>query len=333
MGTETDPSGPASSRLTWLLVGAGDIAQKRVAPAIVASEQNRLMGICSSSPDRAKEFAVKFGVTRVYSNLEQALSDCPAEAVYLATPVYLHSGQAAKVLASGRHVLVEKPLGISASDASLAMFAAQNADRQAACAYYRRLSPRYVHAKQMLGAGEFGRVLYVRASYASWFAPMPGEAKYWRVVHDQSGGGPLMDMGSHMLDLLIGLFGGAKVIEARTANRVHTYQVEDSASVLLELDGEIPAFMTCNWCSRNWAHEFEIVGTEARLKWDPFDTGPVLKTAGGSTEPVDFAPQPNVHAPLLEDFALAVRARRSPVVSLAEAYKTNTLLDAIYGWR
>lgn len=331
MGTETDPRGSASSRLTWLVVGAGDVAQKRVAPAIVDSEQNRLMGICSRSLERARQFAAKFGGAAVYTDLEEALANCPAEAVYLATPVYLHSGQAVKVLASGRHVLVEKPLGISAEDASLAVSAAQNADRQAACAYYRRLSPRFLHAKQMLRTGEFGRVLYVRMAYSSWFVPRPGEAKYWRVVRDQSGGGPLMDMGSHMLDLLIGLFGRARVVAARTANRLHTYQVEDSASVLLELDGDIPAFMTCNWCSRNWAHEFEIVGTEARLKWDPLDTGLVLKTAGGRTEPLDFPAQPNVHAPLLEDFALAVRTGRSPAVPLAEAYKANALLDAIYG--
>lgn len=333
MGTETEPRGSASRRLTWLVVGAGDIAQKRVAPAIVGSERNHLMGICSRTSERAKAFAEKFGCTAVYTDLSEALANCAAEAVYLATPVCLHSRQAARVLASGRHVLVEKPLGISAADALLAVDAAQNANRQAACAYYRRLSPRYVHAKQMLAAGDFGRVLYVRMSYSAWFAPVSGEAKYWRVVRDQSGGGPLMDIGSHMLDLLIGLFGEARVVAARTVNRVHTYEVEDSAAVLLELEGGTPAFITCNWCSKNWAHEFEIVGTQARLKWDPFDTGPVLKTANGQAEHLDLPAPANVHAPLLEDFARAVQLGRPPAVPLAEALKTTALLDAIYAWQ
>jgi predicted dehydrogenase len=331
MGLETEHRASSPNPLTWLLVGAGDISQKRVAPAIASGGGRRLAGICDSSLERARALAARFGGAEVYTDLEEALERSSAQAVYVATPVFLHSRQAAQVLASGRHVLVEKPLGVSTADASLALRAGASTNLRAGCAYYRRLSARYRHAKQMLEAGEFGRVVSVRMSYASWFAPEPSEAKFWRVVRDQSGGGPLADMGSHMFDILIGLFGRAEVVAARTANVVHRYQVEDSAAVFLEVGGGIPVFVNCHWCSRTWVHEFEIIGSEARLKWDPFDSGPVLKTVGSQTESLDLPPAPNVHTPLLDDFELAVRLGRDPAVPLREAYQTNVLLDAAYG--
>ena len=330
MGVETEPHGCSPTPLTWLLVGAGDIAQKRVGPAIVCSGGRRLVGICDSSLERARALAARFGCEAVYADLDGALERCPAQAVYLATPVFLHSRQAAQVLASGRHVLVEKPLGVCGADATIALKAAEGKDLRAGCAYFRRLSPRYLHAKQMLDAGEFGRVVSVRMSYASWFAPEPTDAKYWRVVRDYSGGGPLADMGSHMLDVLIGLFGEARVIAARTANVIHQYAAEDSAAAFLELEGGASVFIECHWCSRTWVHALEIIGTEASLKWNPFDSGPVLKTVGPKTEALDLPSAANVHAPLLDDFELAVRTGRDPAVSLREAYKTTVLLDAVY---
>lgn len=331
MGLETEYRESSPNPLTWLLVGAGDISQKRVAPAIASGGGRRLAGICDSSLERARALAARFCCAEVYTDLDEALERSSAQAVYLATPVFLHSRQAAQVLTAGRHVLVEKPLGVSAADALLALRAAESTNLRAGCAYFRRLSARYLHAKQMLQAGEFGRVVSVRMSYASWFAPESADAKYWRVERDQSGGGPLADMGSHMLDILIGLFGGAAVVGARTANLVHHYQVEDSAAAFLEVEGNIPAFVSCHWCSRTWVHEFEIIGSEARLKWDPFDSGPVLKTIGSQTESLDLPPAPNVHTPLLDDFELAVRLGRDPAVPLREAYQTNVLLDAVYG--
>jgi predicted dehydrogenase len=133
-----------------------------------------------------------------------------------------------------------------------------------------------------------------------------------------------------MLDVLLGLFGSVKVVAAGTRNVLQPWEVEDSAEAFLELEGGIPAFLDCHWCSKTWVHVFEIIGTEARLKWDSFDSGPVLKTVGSTTESLSLPPDPNVHLPLLDDFETAIRLGRAPAVPLAEAYKTTVLLDAIY---
>lgn len=314
----------------WLLAGTGDIARKRVAPALAGTAPGALAGVCDIVPERAEQLGREFGATEVYTDLDEALARTSATAVYLATPVCLHAPQAVQVLKAGKHVLVEKPLGISADDARQALRAARDSGLQAGCAYFRRCAPRYAHAAGMLADGEFGRLVLIRMTYFSWFNPEPDDPKYWRVVKARGGGGPLADMATHMFDVQIGLLGMPRRVLAKTRRLVHDYEAEDSAVILMEYEGGPDVVATFHWNSKTWSHEYEIIGTEAKLKWHPYDTGPVVKTVGRDISELDLPGADNVHAPLVNDFVDAVASGRPPVVPLEEALKTNILLDAVY---
>jgi len=75
---------------------------------------------------------------------------------------------------------------------------------------------------------------------------------------------------------------------------------------------------------------FEVVGTEAKILWQPFDSGKVIKTVGREVSELDLSPAVNVHKPLVEDFISAIRKGSKPLVTFAEAAKTNRLMDAVY---
>jgi predicted dehydrogenase len=219
---------------------------------------------------------------------------------------------------------------MDAADAAQAVEAARDRNLRAGCAYYRRCSLRFAHAEEMIRRGEFGRIVLVRMAYSSWFNPSPDDPKYWRVVRSKGGGGVLADMGSHMFDVLIGLFGMPVKVIAETKTLIHPYEVEDTAAVLMELPGGAPVVAGFCWNSKTWAHEFEIIGTEARLTWSPYDSGKVVKTVGREAEELELPYPANVHRPLVDDFARAVRSGGDPAVPLTEALKTNILLDAVY---
>jgi len=314
----------------WLLVGAGDIAAKRVAPALAETRPGRLLGVCDAAAPRAAALAAQYGAAEVFADFDEALSKTAANAVYVATPVLLHAEFATRAMAAGKHVLVEKPLGLTAQDASQAVAAAAGAGVVAGCSYYRRFYPCYRHAAEMLASGEFGRIVLVRMTYFSWFNPDPDDPKYWRVVRAKSGGGPLSDMGTHMFDVLIGLLGMPCKVRAKARTLVQPYEVEDAAVALMELDGGADLVATFHWNSKTWSHEFEIIGTEAKVKWHPYDAGKVVKTVGRDVKELELPNAENVHAPLIRDFVQAVVEGREPAVPLAEAARTNVLLDAVY---
>jgi predicted dehydrogenase len=231
---------------------------------------------------------------------------------------------------AGRHVMVEKPLGLSADDAARAVAAASASKVVAGCAYYRRCTPRYLHALDVLRRGELGRVVAVSMCYRTWYDPEPTDPKYWRTQRGRAGGGVLADMGCHMFDVLIGLLGMPRSVFAKSRTLTHRYEVEDSAAMVMEMPDGAPVTADFHWNSRSWANELEIIGTEGALKWSPFDAGMVIQTRGRERCEHDLPHAPNVHEPLVADFVRAIRCGDPPAVTLSEALKTNVLLDAVY---
>jgi len=208
--------------------------------------------------------------------------------------------------------------------------AAAKTDSRCGVAYFRRFAPKYTMAKEMLTTGVFGQIVLIRMTYYSWFNPAANDPKYWRVIPEKSGGGPLSDMGTHMFDVLIGLFGLPESVCAKIATQTQPYTVEDSAAAIMTMPGGAQVVCSFNWNSKTWSHELEIIGTEAKVKWHPYDADSVVKTVGRDIQEITAPNHENVHYPLVEDFVSAVEEGRNPAVTAAEAAKTNRLLDAVY---
>ena len=315
--------------MKWLLLGAGDISRKRVLPALVAEPRSHVAAVCDLDESRAKDVASECGA-RAFTDYAAALSDSGADAVYVATPVFLHVPHAIQALEAGMHVLVEKPAGVNYEQAAALAAAADKASSKCGVSYFRRFAPKYAMAKRMLDTREFGQVVLIRMTYFSWFNPDTDDPKYWRVVPEKSGGGPLSDMGTHMFDVLIGLFGLPEKVYAQVATLTHDYAVEDSSAIIMTMPGGAQVIASFNWNSKTWSHEFEIIGTEAKVKWHPYDSPTVLKTVGRQIDEIPMANHENVHYPLIEDFVSAVEAGRDPAVTAAEAARTNLLLETVY---
>jgi len=317
------------SDVTWLLVGTGDIVRKRVGAALAAASGSRLLGICGGE-GRAESVAESFGATEVFHCVDEALANTRANAVYIATAVDRHVPEAVASLRAGKHVLVEKPLSIDARSAEQVVIAADAAKRKAGCAYYRRTFPRYRHVRNIIESGRLGRMVAVRMCNWSWYNPAPDDPKFWRVQKKAGGGGPLADTGCHMFDQMIGLFDLPVSVFAYCDTLVHDYEVEDSTAIVMTLKNGAHVSAQFGWNTKTWRHEFEFVGSEGKVRWEPSDIGTVTVTIGRETEELEFPNAENLHLPLVEDFVSAVVEDRPPAIPVADALKTNKLLDGIY---
>ncbi|MCC6422084.1 MAG: Gfo/Idh/MocA family oxidoreductase [Phycisphaerales bacterium] len=314
----------------WLLVGTGDIVQKRVAEALAATPNSQIVGICGSSIDRVNALADRFNAHERHSDLAQSLQTTTANAVYLARPVEFHASEAIAVINADKHVLIEKPLARTAAEAEQIIVAAKNKSLIVGCAYYRRCNARFAHARRLIREGTLGKIVLIRMAYIAWFNPAADDPKRWRVDPVRSGGGPAADMGSHMFDVLIGLMGMPTRLIGQTATLVQPYTAEDTATALMGFPDGAQATACFGWSSKTWTHEMEIIGSEGKLTWRPYDAGKVLLTLGRETQELDLPSAPNVHQPLVEDFVQAIMENRPPVCPIAEAAKTDQLLDQLY---
>jgi len=323
--------------VNWILVGCGDISNKRVAPAIKNQPQSRLAAVVSPYTDELDGFAQKHGILKKYLSIEEALEDKETDAVYIATPVFLHHELALSALKKGKHVLVEKPMAMTVEQCEELVSESERQNLRLGVAYYRRFFPKLNEVKRILQEGIIGDVIQARIMYHTWYGPVKDDSKAWRVVKKRSGGGPLWDMGCHKFDMLVYLLGMPKTVCGVMNTITHSYEVEDSCSTLMEMDNGAQVLASFNWNSKVWSDEFEILGTEGKITMKPCDSDNLelqlnpknLKGMGRESTTVTIPNHNNVHYPLIDDFARAVEEGRQPLVSGTEGYKTNRILAAI----
>jgi predicted dehydrogenase len=288
--------------LDWLLIGVGDIATKRVLPAILAEPRSRLVGIVTRSPAKALPYGVP-----AFSELEAALAGCGAAAVYVATPVSLHAPLTILALRSGRHVLCEKPMALSYAEAVPMQQAAQESGRVLGIAYYRRLYPKVARAKELIQAGAIGRPVFVEATAHDWFYPADGH-RAWLIDPALAGAGPLYDTATHRIDLMNYFFGQPVRVSAHLSTLVHPIPVEDNATVMIEYEGGVRGLVDVRRHSRIPRDEFRIRGTEGEIDLTPLN-GPSLVHPGGNES---IAEPKNLHYPCIEDFVGAILGGTAP---------------------
>lgn len=295
--------------LDWLVIGIGDITTKRVLPAIAQHPESRLAGVVTRDASKASPYGVPG-----YTDLKTALDSCPAQLVYVATPVSLHAPQTIECLRAGRHVLCEKPMAMDYEEAWTMHLAAESAGRTLGIAYYRRMYPKVERARVLMEAGAIGRPVFAEATSHAWVPP-----EGWRVDPKLAGGGPLYDIASHRIDLMNWFFGRPERATGFVSNLVQTSAVEDNATVLIEYGNGVRGAVDVRWHSRVDRDEFRIRGTEGEMDLSPLN-GDRLEYPGGSEQ---IAAPANLHYPCIADFANAVLNGRKPRSSGVSALQTD----------
>ncbi|MBL8232496.1 MAG: Gfo/Idh/MocA family oxidoreductase [Bryobacterales bacterium] len=282
--------------LNWVLVGIGDIAKKRVIPAIKSADRSSLYGVVTR--DRAKGALY---ADRVWTSLDEALTDEAVDAVYIATPVALHASQTIAALRAGKHVLCEKPVAMHYPQAQSMVSAAKASGRIFGVAYYRRTYPKVLRALELVKQGAIGRPVFAEASCHGWFDFADGQ-RGWLTDPAMAGGGPLYDIGSHRIDLLNYFFGQPKRVVGQLSNVVHPFEVEDSATVLIEYESAVRAVVDVRWHCRAERDEFRITGTDGAIDLSPLNSGRLVHPGGEEHLP----PHANLHQPCVQNFVDAV---------------------------
>jgi 1,5-anhydro-D-fructose reductase (1,5-anhydro-D-mannitol-forming) len=303
--------------LHWLVVGIGDISTKRVLPAILAEPRSRLAGIVTRDAAKAEPYHVPSWTT-----LDAALAESDANAVYIATPVFLHAGQTITALRAGRHVLCEKPMALTSAEGAAMQQASEESARVLGIAYYRRTYPKVNRARDLIAAGAIGRPVFAEATAHDWFNPGDG-FRSWLVDPAQAGGGPLYDIGCHRIDLLNYLFGAPVRATSQLSTVVQPFAVEDNATVLIEYDSGVRGLVDVRWHSRVSRDEFRIRGTEGEMDLSPLNS-PDLVYAGGAEQ---LPAHPNLHYPCIEEFVTSVLDGRAPRSTGRTALRTQWVLE------
>lgn len=320
-------------RISWGMIGCGDVTEKKSAPSFQKIKGSSLAGIMNRTRAKADSYAERHGIQRVFDSAEELIADPGIDAVYVATPPSSHADYAIMAMQAGKPVYVEKPMALFHSECLAMNEASEKNGVPLFVAYYRRSMEYFQKVRDLLAEGAVGRPLLCNSRL---FVP-PRESDFdhdnlpWRVKPEISGGGYFHDMGCHLLDILLFLFGEFKAAWGLAGNNGGLYEPADTVAASIEFENGL--FYSGQWCfvsvKGNDVDEIEITGEKGSIRFSCFKFTPIKLLTGRGTELYSIDPPEHVQLPMIRDVVNELRGEgRSPSTGKSAA-RVNLLMEKI----
>ena len=334
-----------NGKVKWGVIGSGGIARRRTIPEGFAGAHNaHLAAVFDINAAANKDIAKQF-CARAADSVEALLAP-DIDAVYVASPVQAHHEHVLACAKAGKHVLCEKSLGRTVAEAEEMVAACKAAKVQFGTAFMMRFQTQHQAASTLLQESKLGQPVYARAQLSCWYPPMPGA---WRQDPAQGGGGSLIDMGGHCIDLLEMFFGPVQQVSCFTHRTIHSYASEDSAVALLRFaNGALGSVDTCFCIQDNSSRNaLELYGSKGSI----LATGTIGQASAGEMTAylqadgagydahqaravdggIKIAPEPrNIYRAEVEEFSQALLESRPSPLTAELGLQSQKVLAACY---
>ncbi len=334
-------------------VGIGGIFNAVHAPALLKHPEVEIVSVCDIVADKAKKFASAQGIKHVCTDFQELVGRKDIDAVDICTPNLFHSRIAIAALKSGKHVFTEKPDAVNADEARKMTEAAKASGRVLMAMRNNRFRPEAQFLKRFIAAGNMGDIYTGRCGWIRRRG-IPGKGG-WFTTKELSGGGPLIDLGVHMIDLAIWLMGNprpvsvdgsayCKFANAEGSDSVHSnfgeaksggvFDVEDLAAGFIRFDNGASLQIEFSWASNieNETNFVELRGSKAGFSLRNDGLGIFTEIADTLC---DITPRlggdaVGQHARNLNHFIDVVRGRAEPIFVPQQGLHMIQILTAIY---
>ena len=317
----------------WGILGAANIALQRVVPAMQHSPHTPVIAIASRDLAKARLAADRLGIPRAYGSYQELIDDPDIEAIYNPLPNHLHVPWTIRAAEAGKHVLCEKPLALSAKEASRLLEVRARTGVQIAEAFMVRAHPQWAAVRELVAEGRLGELRLI-----------VGHFSYFRRDLDdirsrlEWGGGAIMDIGCYPITLSRWLFDEEPTAVIAAVDRDPDLHVDRLASGLLCFPSGQASFNCATQLVPS--QRMELFGTEGRIELDiPFsppsehacrilvDDGTQL---GGAAAEAITLPAVDQYRLQAERFSEAVRGVGTVPVTLEDAIANMSVIDALF---
>lgn len=336
--------------LKFGIIGAGMISQSGF-NGLTASGGAEVVAVADKSEVRARVYAARNGILRVFTDAQSIIDDPSIEGVYIALPNYLHVPMAEAALRAGKHVLLEKPFALSLEEAKRIQAAVIETGRHFMLGMNQRFAEGPQKIKALADQNYFGEI-YAVSAYWRRRSGIPKQGT-WFGHKARSGGGCLLDIGVHMLDLALFTIGNfdveavSGVVFSKLGPRgighgawglsedeKLAFDVDDLAMALLRLKGGAVVNLGISWACHQKQDDYynvELHGTEAGATLYPGEVYKYDPVARGTYEVTHLKPAiPWPHCDRFVNFVRSITGDEKPGVSLDQALKVQGILDALY---
>lgn len=316
--------------IRWGIIGCGDVTENKSGPGFQKARGSQLVAVMRRNGEKAADYARRHDVPRWYDDASALIHDDEVDAVYIATHPDSHRDYALQTIAAKKPVYIEKPMGFNREQGEEIVSAAREARVPVFVAYYRRAMEKYVRVKELLNQGAIGEVRFVRVLVHQRSMVESDVNLPWRLRGELSGGGLIMDVGSHGLDLLDFYLGPIAAVDGFSGNLSGKASVEDTVSGAWVFESGVHGSGT--WCFDSYTDEdrIEITGTEGRIGFSVLDVpAPVIVESGKTKETLQFDPPEHVQQPLIQSVVDELLGRGTCPSTGESAARTDLVLSRL----
>ena len=310
--------------LGWAIAGIGSHADLKIAPAVARARDSRLVAVYSRDQGRADAFAESHGADTAYSSLDAMLADSRVDAVFVSSPNYLHAPQTIKAAAAGKHVLAEKPMANSSSDAAAMIDACRDHGVTLGLGFELRFHPAHLWARRLIDDGAIGRIRLVHGQWGRGnrgepeHLPRVGLRGWWETPELIGEASVLVGLGVHVFDLVRFLL-REEVMEvvAMTDGQTDRQPLEHIATIALRMSSGTIAQVMCGRMLPDTQNDLALYGSDGRIAtketiWEArLGRAEVVSATVNQSESYEFDYLANFVAEL-EDFHDALKQDRAP---------------------
>lgn len=267
-------------KVKWGVIGCGGIADRRTLPGMMLCDNAELVAVMDANPEAAERCKSKYNAKYAFDNIDDLLAINEIQAVYIASPVFCHKEQAFKAAKAKKDILIEKPVGLTSGEAEEIADFCEKEGVKLGVGFMMRFHTYHQKMREVIQSGQLGEIVSARAQLTCWYPEMEN---CWRQEMKLSGGGAMMDMGVHCVDL-IRYITGLEVVEAAglVGNQVFKYSVEDGGCVICRLENGATMYVDANFNIPDAAAKckIEFYGTKGSI----FAQGTISQVEGGEIE-------------------------------------------------
>lgn len=332
------------------VIGTGAIAKEMHLPNWKELEEEgrvELVGVCDVFGDRAKEAAAEFGAQKSYKSFSAMLKNDDYDIIDICTHNKHHCRGTLAALEAGANVLVEKPMAMNVREAKSMIAAATKAKKKLMVAQHMRFMPKHEVLKSFIDSGELGEVYTARAFWLRRRG-IPGWGKFH--IKKESLGGPLIDIGVHMMDLAYWLMGCPKPVSASgkvyrmfgdrkdlinkwgVPYKLEEFDVEDLAMAFVRFENGLTMTVDVSWAaniSEDEGHSVRILGDKAGISTNPAQVFGAQHGALTSTS-LDWVEEDKPHRREIRHFTECLEKKLPVRVQPEESLNIQKIIEAIY---
>jgi len=319
--------------INWGILGCAGIADGRVIPGLLQASGAKLYAIASrGNSDKLKHFQNKFNPEVVYSSYEELLADPKVEAVYIPLPNGLHYEWVLKAAAMKKHILCEKPLGVSKLQVKLMQAACDANGVYLMEAFAYRQSPLTMKVKSLLDSGILGQLKFIE-SYYGYYLENEADVRFSEALY----GGATYDVGCYNLNL-IRYLAGSEPLKINAVGKISDkYGVDEGSSILMEFKDDLEAFAYCS-LAISPSCQYTVIGEKGVLKvpteFNSKGTAKIIISTAEKTEEI-IIECPDNYMLEIEHFNRVIWGEENPLItfedSLGNAIVIDESLNQVFG--